>query len=50
MKGVIELKKFIIITTVFSMVFLSVFLFYEGGNSEKIASTISEYLAPRILY
>lgn len=50
MKGVIELKKFIIITTVFSMVFLSVFLFYEGGNSEKIASRISEYLAPRILY
>ena len=32
------------------MLFLSVFLFYEGGNSDKVASRLAEYFAPRILY
>jgi N-acetylmuramoyl-L-alanine amidase len=39
------LKKFIIITTVLSMVLLSVFSFYEPH-----ASTQSSFYAPRILY
>lgn len=32
------------------MIFLSVFLFYEGGSSDQIASKYSAYFAPRILY
>ena len=39
------MKKFIIITTVLSMVFLSVFLFYEPQASRQTA-----FFAPRILY
>lgn len=32
------------------MIFLSVFLFYEGRSSNKVISKFSEYLAPRTLY
>ncbi len=44
------MKKFILITSALSLVFLSIFLFYEPGTGEKFASTYSKYFAPRTLY
>lgn len=42
------MKKFIIITTVLSMLFLSVLLFYEPNNEAQ--SNFSSIFAPRTLY
>lgn len=44
------LKKFIIITTVFAMLFLSVFLFYEPRNTVETASRYGQFFAPMTLY
>jgi N-acetylmuramoyl-L-alanine amidase len=44
------LKKYIIITTVLSMLFLSIFLFYEPSNFVQTASKYNSFFAPRTLY
>lgn len=44
------MKKFILITTALSLVFLSILLFYEPGNDRNLASTYNKYFAPRTLY
>jgi N-acetylmuramoyl-L-alanine amidase len=50
MKGDKYMKRLIIITTVFSMIFLSVFLFYEPKNMVETASKYNALFAPRTLY
>lgn len=44
------LKRFIIITTAFVMLFLSVFLFYEPKDTVETASRYNSFFAPRTLY
>lgn len=44
------MKKFILITLALSLVFLSMLLFYEPANEEKLASTYNRFFAPRTLY
>lgn len=44
------MKRFIILTTVFSMLFLSVFLFYEPKNQVQTAARYNALFAPRTLY
>lgn len=44
------MKKFIILTTAFSMLFLSVILFYEGKNSVETAGGYYNMFAPAALY
>ena len=49
-KGEIILKKFIIITSLLAMAFLSIFLFYEPKNQIETASRYDLAWAPRTLY
>ncbi|MBU5437013.1 spore cortex-lytic enzyme [Tissierella sp. MSJ-40] len=50
MEGGTNLKRFIVMTTVFIMLFLSIFLFYESNNKVGTASKYNMYFAPRTLY
>lgn len=44
------MKKFIILTTVFSMIFLSVILFYEPKSTVETAARYNNMFAPAALY
>jgi N-acetylmuramoyl-L-alanine amidase len=44
------LKRFIILTTVFAMLFLSIFLFYEPKNPVQTAARYNSLFAPSTLY
>lgn len=44
------MNKYIIITTILSMLFLSILLFYEPSNLVQTASKYNSFLAPRTLY
>lgn len=44
------MKKFIIITTVLTMLFLSIILFYEPTNLVQTATKYNSFFSPRTLY